>query len=199
MIPKQQRSEETHNRILAAAETCFAENGYDATGVAEICQSAGVSKGAFYHHFSSKQEVFLELLNRWLENTDQQLAMFKETDSNVPNTISSMAVIPQYILGAADQHLPIYLEFLTQAVREPQIWQAAVEPYHRYSEFFAQVIQSGIEEGSLRPMDVQIGARVLISFAVGVLLQGLFDPDGADWDEVTREGIRVLLNSWITR
>lgn len=84
-------------------------------------------------------------------------------------------------------------------MREPQIWQAAVEPYHHYSEFFAQIIQAGIEEGSLRPMNVQIGALVLISFAVEVLLQGLFDPDGAEWDEVTREGICVLLNSWITR
>lgn len=197
MTPTQQRSEVTRNRILTAAEACFAENGFDATGVAQICQTAGVSKGAFYHHFSSKQELFLEMLYRWLEKTDSQLMTFRETTANIPDTIRSMGVMPKYILEAADQNLPIYLEFLTKAVREPQIWEAAVEPYHRYSQFFAQIIQSGIEEGSLQSMDAQISARVMISFVVGVLLQGLFDPEGADWNQVTQEGIRVLLNGWV--
>jgi AcrR family transcriptional regulator len=197
MPPLQQRSAATHNHILEAAETCFAENGYDATGVARICQTAGVSKGAFYHHFSSKQEVFLALLSRWLENTDRQLMNFQETTANFPDTIKSMAVVPQYILATADQNLPIYLEFLTKAVREPQIWNATVEPYRRYSELFAQMIEAGVDEGSLKSMDAQISARVIISFILGVLLQGLFDPEGADWGQVTQEGIRVLLNSWV--
>ncbi len=43
----QRRSEETRNRILRAAEEGFAQNGYEATGVAAICQRAHLSKGAF--------------------------------------------------------------------------------------------------------------------------------------------------------
>ena len=50
----QKRGEETRSRILDAAQGCFVQHGYDATGVAEICRSAGLSKGAFYHHFPSK-------------------------------------------------------------------------------------------------------------------------------------------------
>ena len=63
MRRKQQRSEETRARLLEAAEACFSESGYDGTGVAKICRRAGVSKGAFYHHFETKQAIFLELLN----------------------------------------------------------------------------------------------------------------------------------------
>ena len=54
-----------------------------------------------------------------------------------------------------------------------------------------------MEEGSLKSMDALISARVIISFVLGVLLQGFFDPEGADWEEVTQEGIRVLLNNWV--
>jgi len=61
----QQRSEETRKHILEAAQRLFSAKGYDATGVAEICQAAGVSKGAFYHHFLTKQAVFLVLLENW--------------------------------------------------------------------------------------------------------------------------------------
>ena len=51
---RQKRGEETRSRILDAAQGCFVQHGYDATGVAEICRSAGLSKGAFYYHFPSK-------------------------------------------------------------------------------------------------------------------------------------------------
>ena len=72
-MSRQQRAEETLNRILEVAEECFAQKGYATTGIAEICQRAGVSKGAFYHHFPSKQALFLTLLNRWLGATERQL------------------------------------------------------------------------------------------------------------------------------
>jgi AcrR family transcriptional regulator len=62
----QQRGEETRSHILDVAGELFAERGYDATSVAGICARAGVTKGAFYHHFKSKQAVFLELRDRWL-------------------------------------------------------------------------------------------------------------------------------------
>jgi len=65
----QQRSEETYSRILDAAAASFARNGYERTGVAEICHAAGISKGAFYYHFSSKQALFLALLQRWLTSS----------------------------------------------------------------------------------------------------------------------------------
>jgi hypothetical protein len=50
----QQRGEEKRARILEAAAAGFAEQGYDGTSAAEICHRAEVSKGAFYHHFSSR-------------------------------------------------------------------------------------------------------------------------------------------------
>ena len=55
------------NKLLRSAATCFAESGFDVASVDEICKNAGLSKGGFYHHFSSKQDLIIELLNQWLE------------------------------------------------------------------------------------------------------------------------------------
>lgn len=48
-------------KILAAALDLFAEKGYDATGVQEIVATAGVTKGALYHHFAAKEDILFEI------------------------------------------------------------------------------------------------------------------------------------------
>src|SRR3954451_23750305 len=49
-------------QLIASAPRRFAENGYHPTSVAEIVQGMGVGKGVFYWYFSSKEELFLEIL-----------------------------------------------------------------------------------------------------------------------------------------
>jgi len=55
------------------------------------------------------------------------------------------------------------------------------------------MIESGIARGSLRPVDPDTTARVIVSLAVGLVLQGLLDTEGADWGQVAKEGMRMLL------
>jgi hypothetical protein len=55
------------------------------------------------------------------------------------------------------------------------------------------MIQEGIDEGSLRPVDPQSAAQTLVSLSVGLVLQGTIDPDGADWAKVTEESIDIYL------
>lgn len=53
-----ERRANTRKAILAAAREHFARSGYHETSVSDILESAGVSRGAMYHHFSSKEELF---------------------------------------------------------------------------------------------------------------------------------------------
>lgn len=190
----QQRSIETRQKIITAALTLFSKQGFDATGVAEICELAHVSKGAFYYHFPSKRTVFLALFQDWLSSLDQQMDAVQHSDFTVPETLRLMTgLIPQIITTAGD-HLQIFLEFWTQASRDPAMWQATIEPYHHYQVFFAELIAQGIREGSLENVDQQIAARIIVALALGLLLQGMFDPVGANWEEVSQQGIDLLLD-----
>jgi AcrR family transcriptional regulator len=195
----QHRSEETHNHILETATQLFSKNGYDATGVAEICQAAGVSKGAFYHHFPSKQAIFMELLNSYLNGIDSGFKLMRQEDKDVPQSILQMAGLVGSLFQTADIHLPIFLEFWTQANHDPHVWEAAIAPYRRYQSYFAALIQEGIDEGSIQPMDAQLGARVLVSLAVGMLMQSLFDPQISDWQTEAMQSIKLLLNGLARR
>lgn len=194
-MTKQHRSEETRLRILQAAGNAFSQDGYDASGVAEICLRAGVSKGAFYHHFPSKQAVFLALLNQWLDGMDAMWATFSVSQPvQVPDLLMQMAGSIGEILSSASGQLPMFLEFWTQARRDATIWHATIEPYQRYQALFSKLIQQGIEEGSFLPRDAHLGANVLLSFAIGLFLQGVLNPDETDWKQVAQEGVAMWID-----
>jgi AcrR family transcriptional regulator len=65
----------TRERIVAAAVSLFAEQGFDATSVNEVVIRAGVAKGALYHHFASKDDLLYEV---YRELVDRQLTGLRE-------------------------------------------------------------------------------------------------------------------------
>jgi AcrR family transcriptional regulator len=56
--PKAQQSQATRAALIATARELFAERGYAAVGTEEIVRSTGVTRGALYHHFAGKRELF---------------------------------------------------------------------------------------------------------------------------------------------
>ncbi len=190
----QKRSIETRSRIMSAAMNCFSRSGYDATGVAEICAAAEVSKGAFYHHFPTKQSVFLALLQEWLKTIDVMLETSRQGTSSVPQALRQMSELMALIFDQAGGRLPMFLEFWSQASHDPVIWQEIVQPYQRYANYFGTIIRDGITEGSIKPVDADVSARLIVAVALGFLLQGLLAPTSADWGKVTKTSIQYLMD-----
>ena len=191
----QKRSQETRSQIIKAALELFAKNGYEASSVADICGAAGVSKGAFYHHFPSKQVLFQQAMEEWLDSLDRQMLTFRETEVTVPEALNQMTQMMPEVYKTAMGGLPIFLEFLSHSYRDPEVLQALSQPHQRYQEFFASMIQDGIDEGSLRDMNPDVVSRVIVALAVGLLLEGLVNPDGEEWANVVKEGIKLITDS----
>ena len=190
----QPRSEETRGKILEAAYRLFSERGYDVSSVAEICTFAGVSKGAFYYHFPSKQALFIALLETWLAGLDAAFAIVIQDAPGVDVAILRMAEMASGVMKQADVRLSILLEFWMQAYRDPAIWEAAIAPYRRYREFFSGLIREGIAEGTLSQIDADLAARTLVSLSMGLVLQAAFDPVGADWASESLDSLRLVMH-----
>jgi len=193
----QQRSEETRSKIIETAIKLFSTRGFNAASVDDICKDAGISKGAFYHHFESKQALFLALLDGWLQTIDNAIEASK--DLTVPETFTQMTTAFPYIFETAGEGLPMFLEFWLQASRDKKIWEASIAPYRRYHKHITALIKKGVDEGSFVKVNPDLAARMIISTAMGLLLQSLLDPKGAKWEKVARESTTMLVNGLLKK
>lgn len=191
----QQRGEETRSHILDVAGELFAGRGYDATSVADICARAGVTKGAFYHHFKSKQMVFLELRDRWLAPLETQLTLARDPAETLPQLLQHVADMASAMFAEAgeERRQQVFLELLSAARQDPTILPALLAPMHRYREWFAQLINVGSKEGTLRKVDRELAAQILVSLGFGLVMLSLLDPHGGDWGDIASRAMPLLM------
>lgn len=191
----QQRGEETRTRILDAAGELFAKRGYAATSVTNICKQAGVTKGAFYHHFATKQQVFLDLRDRWLSPLDVQIKSTRLEGETLPQVLQRIADMTRPIFDVVgdDQRQQVFLELLSAARQDATILPAMLSPLRKYRTLFAKLITQGVQEGSLRTVDSKLAAEVIVTLGFGFIMQSLLNPDRADWATLTQKSIRLLM------
>lgn len=67
------------DRLLRAAEECFAESGFHGARMAQIAKRAGISPGLIYHYFDSKEQIIAEIIQ---EHTDAKLQNFREYEAS---------------------------------------------------------------------------------------------------------------------
>jgi AcrR family transcriptional regulator len=199
-MKKSDQSHETRARILGVSRDLFARSGYQGAGVAEICETAGVSKGAFYHHFASKQAVLETIIHDWLTGLEPAFDLWREDSRPAPAVLQSAAAAARPAFSGTDLSRRLLLELWSQAARDPDLASVAGAPYQRYRDGLKAILSRGVREGSLRRHDTTSAAGVLISLAVGALLQSLVDrgsasekDSGADWGRVVTDGVSMLL------
>lgn len=195
----QTRSIETRGKIIKSAQDLFSRSGYESASVSEICRLAGISKGAFYHHFPSKQSVFMELLTDWLKGIDIGLEALRGSQPNTTQSLVRMADILPEVIGMAEGRLPIFLEFWIHAARDPELWKTAIAPYRRYRDYFKKILMDMDPSDPLEPSKNDTATLAVLSVAIGLLLQGVVDPQAADWGTVGRESLQMLINGMTRR
>jgi TetR/AcrR family transcriptional regulator, transcriptional repressor for nem operon len=68
----------TRNLIVEKADTLFYEGGFEATSFADIAAAVGISRGNFYHHFRTKDEILDAVITRRMERTHSMLESWQE-------------------------------------------------------------------------------------------------------------------------
>jgi AcrR family transcriptional regulator len=81
---------DNRSRILACSLQLFADQGYDAVGVQEIVDAAGITKPTLYHYFGSKHGLLEALLSEYFEPFNQQIRRAADYHGDLPQTLDDI-------------------------------------------------------------------------------------------------------------
>lgn len=135
-------------RLLAEATRLFAERGYDRTSVQEIVEAAGVTKGALYHYFGSKDDLLHEIYARVLRLQTERLDAIASRDTPVAERLAEAAadVVVTSIQNLDDTK--IFFRSMHQLSPEKQ--KAVRAERRRYHERFRSLVEEGQRDGHFR-------------------------------------------------
>jgi AcrR family transcriptional regulator len=116
---QQVRTAATRRKLLAAAEKIFARDGFEAARLADIAALAGYTRGAFYAHFKSKEDIFFALLELWVGRRINDVTAILERHSDPVARLRALR--EHYAQTATDRRLALLsLEFKLFAIRHPK-------------------------------------------------------------------------------
>ncbi|KUJ67326.1 TetR family transcriptional regulator [Streptomyces albus subsp. albus] len=132
-------------RLLAAATRLFAEQGYDRTSVQEIVEAAGVTKGALYHYFGSKDDLLHEVYGRVLRLQQERLDSFAEADAPVEERLRAAAA--DVVVTTIENIDDATIFFRSMHHLSPEKHRQVRAERRRYHERFRQLIEEGQRSG----------------------------------------------------
>ncbi|AXQ58002.1 TetR/AcrR family transcriptional regulator [Streptomyces koyangensis] len=162
-------------RLLAAATRLFADQGYDRTSVQEIVEAAGVTKGALYHYFGSKEDLLQEVYARLLRLQQERLDMYAGSQEPVEERLRAAAadVVVTTIENLDDAS--IFFRSIHQL--SPEKNKQVRAERRRYHERFRALVEEGQQAGVFTR---DIPADLVVDYHFGSVhhLSTWYRPDG---------------------
>jgi AcrR family transcriptional regulator len=180
-------------RLLESAKTLFSQRGYYATSVEEIVASAGLSKGAFYFYFKSKEELFKSLVEEVHLNIVKRLESFLERDLPLEDALIEHAEV---FLEDIYQNRHIAQIFLFQLVGTNEEFR---ELYYtkiaHLRELLAKMVDKAIQRGEITYKNAENIVNLYAGFLRMLVLEYVFrerEPDLERVKSLAQEGVKVL-------
>jgi len=160
------RVSDGERRILEAAEDLFSRHGFDAVSIQKIATRAGVSKATIFHHFASKQALYLEVMRRACLNIGVILKSLEGMACQSVQPIRAFASAHLQNLFEQEDVSRLILRELTDGNCE-RGQAMAVEVFGEHFSRLVSLIRSGQEKGVLREdMDAADAAAAIVGLNV---------------------------------
>ncbi|HEX5229356.1 MAG TPA: TetR family transcriptional regulator [Bryobacteraceae bacterium] len=186
MTKHQRRTEATRRALLDAARRIFARDGFEASRIEDIASATGHTRGAFYAHFSSKEDLFFALFE---QEAGDRLRELRTVLERCPNAAKRLAELRKfYVARVSDrQWVMLALEFKLFALRHPKLRARLARTHRRIREslkietigkLIPELMESGRESREMR--------RVALEAALnGLVLEHAYDPESISQVQAT--------------
>ena len=188
--PKQQRSIEKRNRIIEAGFQLFCEKGYYNTNTVEIAKQAGVSTGIVYSYFKDKKDIFLVIIENYIQNIiTPMLALIK----SITQPIDLSTVVRQVLQMMMQTHT------MAKSVHEEMESLAHTDEDVRrlYDKFMADMACSLLDimkQLGVHPTNGKEKMHLILNLAISVVHESVYDKQDSmiNYEILLEETIKVI-------
>ena len=162
----------TKQEIISKATPYFLENGYNGIGMNQLLDQLKMSKGGFYHHFKSKEELAIGVAQSFYENKFHQIESIAADSGSFQDKINQIAKVMQSsvaVTGDKGRNICLYMFEMMQKSKE--ICSSIEQNYSSLLHVVEVALQQGVSEGELQPgLNVTSAALHLVGLLDGLLL-----------------------------
>ena len=178
--PQQRRGERTRLRILEAAASAFAEHGYEGVSLNQLIRESGLTKGAFYFHFASRDQLALAAFRYKQKQLVAQIA--EAVDQQAP-PLERLATLLRERARLLEQDPTLFV--VVRLGIELTMRHGAGSEYASFSELplelFERIVREGQQRGELRAdLDPRLTAETIFAGILGIDQAALLLPSELD-------------------
>ena len=194
MSPRPDVSVTRKNQILDAATAVFARLGFHNARMDDIVQESGLSKGALYWYFKSKEDIITAISQRLFTTDIEQLVGLLNAEGAVSERLQQL--IRARIAGLQEMSdvVAILFEFYATALHQDGVRQFIKVYFQNFHELLVALIQQGIDRGEFRSVDAVAAATALDAVFEGLVVRWIIDPEAVQWVSMGEAAINLLLD-----
>jgi len=155
--------------ILDAAGRIVAREGFAGSSIAAVAAEAGIASGTVYNHFDSKSELLAEVFRT---SVRREVDAVRQAAAIATDTIEKATAVVETFAGRALKSPRLAYALLAEPV-EPAVVGLRLEYGAQFRDVIAEVIRTGIEDGTLPPQNASVVASALVGAIDAALVRPL--------------------------
>jgi AcrR family transcriptional regulator len=180
--------QETVHRLVEAALTVISTYGYAEATVDRIVQEAGLSKGAFYHHFASKEDLFIYLLESRSKGNQERLMQSCCWEGNAGEWLykvfDTILSFPQNDL----RWQKLSVEYMSYGMRNPRIAQYIASIHQEWRQLIATPLRESEDYRSGKMLvDPDTIAACITGLIDGILIHSCVEPETQLFNQLAKQ------------
>ena len=187
--------ENRKNQILNAAFEVFVKKGYAKTTMDDIVESSKLSKGALYHYYKSKKELFLSLIDHWEIYTFKDFYDKKSQDKKASDILRFFG---ENVINTLNEKKHAYIaeiEFRAMSNQDAEIKKRSNILYGKLLELFEKVVKKGIKENEFKDLDIRKTSMAFLAIFQSITWFVIADETVVSADEYIRDSIELIIDS----
>jgi AcrR family transcriptional regulator len=175
---RKERQARTRESLLHSAAAVAAQRGIEGASLDAVAQAAGLTKGAVYANFDSKEELFLTMLDAHFDERLAEIDRILSTDADPDEQARQAAEGMMRVLAEDPERHRLFFEFALHAARNEGFREQLVARYRALRKRLAELLAERVERLGIDPVvPADEVAAMAFAMANGVALERLLEPD----------------------